>query len=500
MALAAYLSRGQSGLDAYPVTVEVHIVGGLPGFAITGLPAAGVRESKDRVRAALSTSGFATPQSRVTVHLGPADVPKTGGRFDLPIALGVIQAMRECVWPTGDVEFLGELALDGSLRSINGALPAVLAAHDAGRALVLPRANAPEAALVEGARVYVAAHLREVVAHLDGGTKLEPVVHRGWPAANECRHAELADVRGQAFAKRALLVAAAGNHNLLMTGPPGSGKSMLAERLPGLLPPLAHDELLRVASIASVAGEPLVAATLIARPFRSPHHTCSAAALVGGGSWPRPGEISLAHQGVLFLDELPEFSRVALEALREPLETGVARISRVNEQVTFPAEFQLIAAMNPCPCGFRGDGTDRCHCTPHRVEHYGARLSGPLLDRFDLHIEVPRVEFNDIAAAPAQSETASLRARVAAARDLQMRRAGRLNARLDARALWAVVELGAAERALLKRAVERWQLSARSTLRVLKVARTLADLDDTTRVTVEHVGEALQLRCKDRGS
>jgi magnesium chelatase family protein len=213
-----------------------------------------------------------------------------------------------------------------------------------------------------------------------------------------------------------------------------------------------------------------------------------------------PGEISLAHNGVLFLDELPEFSRVALEALREPLETGVARISRVNEQVTFPAEFQLIAAMNPCPCGFRGDGTDRCHCTPHRVEHYGARLSGPLLDRFDLHIEVPRVEFNDIAAAPAQSETASLRARVAAARDLQMRRAGRLNARLDARALWAVVELGAAERALLKRAVERWQLSARSTLRVLKVARTLADLDDTTRVTVEHVGEALQLRCKDRGS
>jgi magnesium chelatase family protein len=365
---------------------------------------------------------------------------------------------------------------------------------------VLPLANASEAALVERAQVFGAAHLRDVVAHLDGTARLQPIEHRAWTADGAPRYPELADVRGQPFAKRALLVAAAGSHNLLMVGPPGSGKSMLAERLPGLLPPLRHDELLRVASIASVAGEPPSEATLGARPFRAPHHTCSAAALVGGGSKPRPGEISLAHQGVLFLDELPEFSRDALEALREPLETGVARISRVHEQITFPAEFQLIAAMNPCPCGYRGDGTERCRCTPSKLDQYGARLSGPLLDRFDLHVEVPRVEFGDIATAPADGETAELRARVAAARAVQLERAGRLNARLDARALWKAVELGSAERALLRRAADRWQLSARSTLRVLKVARTLADLDGAAGVTAVHVSEALQLRSRDRGA
>ena len=497
--LARVLSRGQAGLVAYVVTIEVHISGGLPTFAVTGLPAAAVRESKDRVRAALQTSGFEVPASRITVHLGPADVPKQGGRFDLAIALGVLLAHQKKAWATSGLEFLGELALNGELRPITGALPAVIAAQKAGRALVLPAANAAEAALVPSADVYVAKHLQEVVRHLDGVEPLARVERGdGAVAAVEASLTDLSDVRGQAFAKRALTVAAAGGHNLLMVGPPGSGKSMLAERLSGLLPPLAHDDMLRVACIASVAGEPSAASPTQHAPFRAPHHTSSAAALVGGGSRPRPGEISLAHRGVLFLDELPEFGRDALEALREPLESGVARISRVHEHITFPAEFQLVAAMNPCPCGFRGDGTDRCHCTPAKLAHYGARLSGPLLDRFDLHIEVPRVAFADIAEPSAVGESARLREAVAAARATQLERSGRLNARLDTRGLWRVMNLGPEQRELLRRAADRWQLSARSSLRVLKVARTIADLAGSAQVTAGHVAEALQLRCRDR--
>jgi magnesium chelatase family protein len=471
--LARTLSRGQAGLDAYLVTVEVHIAGGLPGFAVTGLPAAAVRESKDRVRAALSTSGYTVPASRITVHLGPADIPKTGGRFDLAIALGVLLAQQDAAWPVAATEFLGELALNGDLRPINGALPAVLAAQKAGHALVLPAANAAEAALVANAEVYVAQHLNEVVRHLSGGEPLARVAPQ--PAALEAATGpDLGDVRGQAFAKRALVVAAAGSHNLLMIGPPGSGKSMLAERLSGLLPPLEHNEMLRVASIASVAGELRAAQPTLTPPFRAPHHTTSAQALVGGGTRPRPGEISLAHRGVLFLDELPEFSRGALEALREPLESGVARISRVHDQLAFPAEFMLVGAMNPCFCGFRGDGTDRCKCTPAKLDQYRGRISGPLLDRFDLHIEVPRVSFGDIDEPTERAESAQLRETVGAARRTQCERGGRLNARLDSRALWRVVKLAAGQRALLKRAADRWQLSARSVLRVLKVARTIA--------------------------
>jgi magnesium chelatase family protein len=497
MGLASLLSRGQAGLEAYQVTVEVHLAPGLPGFAVTGLPAAAVRESKDRVRAALNTSGYKVPVSRITVHLGPADIPKQGGRFDLPIALGVIVAELQPGWPTANLEFLGELSLNGDVRPITGALPAVLAAQKAGHALVLPAANAAEAALVRDAEVYTALHLNDVVQHLKGEFRLPRVLPRTEiGAANTAP--DLADVRGQAFAKRALTVAAGGAHNLLMIGPPGSGKSMLAERLAGLLPPLHEDDMLRVASIASVAGEPSAANPTRTPPFRAPHHTTSAQALVGGGTRPRPGEISLAHRGVLFLDELPEFSRNALEALREPLESGVARISRVHQQMAFPAEFQLIAAMNPCFCGFLGDGTDRCRCTPAKLEHYRSRISGPLLDRFDLHIEVPRVSFAEIAEPAAAGESVQLREAVARVRGLQLARAGRLNARLDPRALWRSVELGTAERGLLKRAVDRWQLSARSSLRVLKVARTIADLAASERVDAVHIGEALQLRCRDR--
>jgi magnesium chelatase family protein len=496
--LAQTLSRGQAGLDAYLVTVEVHIAGGLPGFAVTGLPAAAVRESKDRVRAALATSGHTVPASRITVHLGPADIPKTGGRFDLPIALGVLLAQQEDKpWPAAGIEFLGELALNGDLRPINGALPAVLAAQQAGHALVLPAANAGEAALVPDAEVYTAAALNEVVDHLRGERRLARVAPRTEPLAADCSP-DLADVRGQTFAKRALVVAAAGSHNLLMVGPPGSGKSMLAERLSGLLPPLTRDEMLRVASIASVAGEQRASQPTLSPPFRAPHHTTSAQALVGGGTRPRPGEISLAHRGVLFLDELPEFGRGALEALREPLESGVARISRVHEQLAFPAEFMLVGAMNPCHCGFRGDGTDRCKCTPYKLEQYRGRISGPLLDRFDLHVEVPRVSFADIAEPTEGGESLQLREAVVAARAVQLERGGRLNARLDARALWRVVKLGAEQRSLLKRAADRWQLSARGSLRVLKVARTIADLCGSSGVTTEHVAEALQLRCRDR--
>ena len=497
MALARTLSRGQAGLDAYLVTVEVHIAGGLPGFAVTGLPAAAVRESKDRVRAALTTSGHKVPASRITVHLGPADIPKTGGRFDLAIALGVLLAQNEAAWPVAATEFLGELALNGDLRPINGALPAVLAAQHAGHALVLPAANAGEAALVADAEVYVAHHVNEVVSHLSGGERLPRVAPQA-ATVDAAIGPDLGDVRGQAFAKRALVVAAAGSHNLLMIGPPGSGKSMLAERLSGLLPPLEHDEMLRVASIASVAGELRAAQPTLTPPFRAPHHTTSAQALVGGGTRPRPGEISLAHRGVLFLDELPEFSRGALEALREPLESGVARISRVHDQLAFPAEFMLVGAMNPCFCGFLGDGTDRCKCTPAKLEQYRGRISGPLLDRFDLHVEVPRVAFGDIDEPAERSESLQLRETVGEARRIQVERGGRLNARLDSRALWRVVKLGAGQRELLKRAADRWRLSARSLLRVLKVARTIADLAGSANVTTEHVAEALQLRCRDR--
>ena len=496
MGLARTLSRGQAGLDSYLVTVEVHVAGGLPGFTVTGLPEAAVRESKDRVRAALANSNLQIPASRITVHLGPADIRKTGGRFDLAIALGVVLAQQESPWRVEGIEFLGELALNGELRPIKGALPAVLAARESGHPLVLPAANGAEAALVSDAEVYTAAHLDEVVQHLRGDRPLTRVAARTDPVTLGSA-LDIADVRGQTFAKRALVVAAAGSHNLLMIGPPGSGKSMLAERVSGLLPPLTHDEMLRVASIASVAGEPRAAEPTLSPPFRAPHHTTSAQALVGGGTRPRPGEISLAHRGVLFLDELPEFARGALEALREPLESGVARISRVHEQLAFPAEFMLVAAMNPCFCGYLGDGTDRCKCTPYKLEQYRSRISGPLLDRFDLHIAVPRVSFTDIAEPEERGESAALRETIVAARAVQLERGGRLNARLDSRALWRVVKLGAEQRALLKRAADRWQLSARSSLRVLKVARTIADLEQSGAVTTAHVAEALQLRCRD---
>ncbi len=497
MSLARLISRGQSGLTAYEVSVEVHLAGGLPGFSIAGLPTATVRESKDRVRAALQTVGLPIPPRRVTVHLGPAEIPKDGGRFDLAIALGLIKAQRNLPWETDTLEFLGELALSGELRGVPGVLPAVIAAKGAGRTLVVPSDNAREAGLVAEAQVLCARHIHEVLDHLNGVMRLAPV--KPSPSTGPTRPTgDLGEVRGQALAKRALLIAAAGGHNMLMIGPPGSGKSMLAQRICGLLPPLSVEARLAMASLASLAGHPPESLDSVEPPFRAPHHTISAHALVGGGARPRPGEVSLAHLGVLFLDELPEFSRTSIEALREPLETGEARISRVREQVSFPAEFQLIAAMNPCPCGYQGDGSERCICTPTRIAAYRARVSGPLLDRFDLHVEVPRVEVCELTAAGSGSISAGLRAQVAAARARQVERNGVLNARLDSESLWVALRLEPAGRRVLEQTANRWQLSARGAVRLLKTARTIADLAESDAVRARHVAEAAQLRCLDR--
>lgn len=496
MALARLISRGQSGLDAYEVSVEVHLAGGLPGFTITGLPAPAVKESRDRVRAALLNCGFEVPASRITAHLGPADIPKQGGRFDLPIALGIIQAQSRKRWQLDDIEFLGELSLGAQLRPVNGVVPAALAARSASRRLIIPAKNSIEAGLVPGAQVFAANHLRQVVDALDGNDDLTPIEPRSIDDSDSAG-LDLDQVRGHASAKRALTVAAAGGHNLLMIGPPGSGKSMLASRLVSLMPALTDDELLSVASIASVAGDLGALSNSRIRPFRAPHHTTRAAALIGGGTTPRPGEISLAHHGLLFLDELPEFSRQALEALREPLENGRVSISRLGHRIDFPARFQLIGAMNPCPCGYRGDGTDRCRCGAARVHQYRSRISGPLLDRFDIHIEVPQVAYRELAGRETGPRSENLRRAVEHARQRQLQR-GSINARLTEQQVLTGIPLASAASRLLSDAQERWQLSARSVVRILKVARTLADLADHDRPGTDELSEALHLRQLDR--
>lgn len=493
MSLAIVHSRAQSGVEAPPVTVEAHLANGLPSLALVGLPETAVKESKDRVRSAILTSGFDFPARRITLNLAPADLPKDGGRFDLAIALGILAASGQLPAERLDgLECLGELALSGALRPVQGVLPAALAARAAGRALLVPRANAEEASLASGLTVYAADHLLEVAAHFSGTTPLTPYAAQGL-LRQVLPYPDLADVQGQLAAKRGLLVAAAGAHNLLFSGPPGTGKTLLASRLPGLLPPLDEQEALEVAAIQSVASHgPL--AHWPQRPFRQPHHSASGPALVGGGSRPQPGEITLAHQGVLFLDELPEFDRKVLEVLREPLESGQIVIARARDKVRFPARFQLVAAMNPCPCGYLGDPGGRCRCTPEQIQRYRGKLSGPLLDRIDLHLTVARETTSLNAPAPHGQSSAEVAAQVAAARQLQLRRQGCANAFLDLAGLRQHCRLDGVDQQWLEHACERLGLSLRAAHRLLKVARTLADLNATAEISRQHLAEALQYR------
>jgi len=494
LGLSLVHSRGCVGVEAPLIIVEVHLSGGLPSMHLVGLPETAVRESKDRVRSALINSGFKWPQSRITISLAPAELPKDGGGFDLAIALGILAASKQLPVEALDAcEFLGELSLNGELRSVRGVLPAAIRSRDSKTTLVVPAANSAEAALVEGGDKYSGDSLLDIAGWLTGNNQLVkcqphlPCEPPGLP--------DLRDVIGLPGPRRALEVAAAGNHHLLMAGPPGTGKTLLASRLAGILPPMTESESLETAALASVSQTGLDYRNWGVRPFRTPHHTCSGVALAGGGSRPRPGEISLAHNGVLFLDELPEFGRHTLEILREPIESGRIVISRAARQATFPARFQLIAAMNPCPCGMSGDESGRCMCSAEQIQRYRSRISGPLLDRIDIQVEVLRPKISILSASTKNIENSeTVRQRVISARNIQTGRTGNSNAMMENRELEKHCKVAGETLQLLEHAAEQLFLSPRACHRILKVSRTIADLDQAETIDSGHVAEAISFR------
>ena len=494
MSLAHVYTRALAGVNAPQVTVEVHLSNGLPALSIVGLPEAAVKESKDRVRSAIMNSGFEFPNRRLTINLAPADLPKEGGRFDLPIALGILAASEQIDKDKlQHYEFIGELSLSGALQMIPGVLPSVIQASQQQRDSIIPKDNADEARMVKQATIYPAQHLLEVTRHLATGNTLHPIEPSDQQVAIPKYTVDMSEVRGQAQAKRALEIAAAGQHSLLFIGPPGTGKSMLAERLPTIMPPMTEVEALETAAVTSLSMQATDINNGYIRKFRSPHHTASSVALVGGGSNPRPGEISLAHNGVLFLDELPEFDRRVLDSLREPLETGTIMISRAARQVEFPASVQLIAAMNPCPCGYLGDSRHACTDTPDQIQRYRGKITGPFLDRIDMFIDVPRLKINEQTHQTGEDST-TIRQRVLQARQMQLDRAGIANAKLKPAAMKASCVLSPEDERLLLTATERLGLSSRAHDRILRVARTIADLEQSENIQTNHLTEAINYR------